>query len=254
MEKPFDDIHADIKSQVLGTEVLIKDSEDVVKAREIPPSYDGYLKLGKALSRQLRYREAIEAYTKALDYRPFDKTALRLRAGRYLTTLQTESAILDFEKCLFLGGNEVDCRYRMGLAHYFAGEDIRAMKELEECFPLCDDEMGIAVIYWHTLSAARAGFPCKLLRQYHRNMKVGHHTGYELAMQVWVGEKKLSMVLRWMEDELDDMEYAIVMYGLCQLPKLHQKKEGMLYDIVKRDEFWPCFSYMAAWKELRETS
>ena len=38
----------------------------------------------------------------------------------YLTTLQSDLAITDFEKCLSLGVEKLDCLYRIGLAHYYA--------------------------------------------------------------------------------------------------------------------------------------
>ncbi len=70
--------------------------------------------LGKALSQQLRYREAIDAYTEGLKSEPENLPLLRLRAGRYLTTLQNDLAIADFKKCLSLGADKPDCLYRIG--------------------------------------------------------------------------------------------------------------------------------------------
>lgn len=44
----------------------------------------------------------------------------------------------------------------------------------QNCIPLYDDEMGIAVIYWHTLSTNRAGIRPGLPGLYSTEMKVGH--------------------------------------------------------------------------------
>lgn len=176
MEYPFDDLHAGIESQIMNHPAGIPDSEAVTQAKALPDSVGKFMALGKALSRQLRYREAIDAYTEGLKSEPESLPLLRLRAERYLTTLQSDLAIADFKKCLSLGADKPDCLYRIGLAHYYAGRYAQAIEMFENCMPLCDEEMGIAVIYWHTLSAARAKKPPALLKGYHPGMAVGHHT------------------------------------------------------------------------------
>lgn len=249
MEKPFDDLHVGIESQLLNSPEHIPDSAAVSAARKDEDTVDGLITLGKALSRQLRYRQAILAYTRALEMDPDNRIVLRLRAGRYLITLQSDSALRDFEQCLALGGDKLDCGYRMGLAHYYAGRYSQAAQTFESCISLCDDEMGIAVIYWHTLSTCRAGIAPSLLRLYNTGMNVGHHTAYEKAMRVWSGAEAYAdrqTKLKW---EPDDMEYAITQYGLAyhlQCPD----RQKILTEIIARDGFWPCFSYLAAWNDL----
>ena len=127
MEYPFDKLHAGIESQILNLPAGIPDSQAVRQAKALPDSTEKYMTLGKALSRQLRYREAIDVYTEGLKLEPENLSLLRLRAGRYLTTLQSDFAITDFEKCLSLGAEKLDCLYRIGLAHYYDGLYLRAM-------------------------------------------------------------------------------------------------------------------------------
>ncbi len=248
MEKPFDEIHASIDSQVMGLPHELADSGAVLDARQLPDTAEKYLKLGQALSRQLRYREAIEAYTEALKCDPDDLTALRLRAGRYLSTLQCGEAIRDFDRCLRLGGDRLDCLYRMGIAYYFAGDDAGAMKALESCVPLCDDEMAIAIIYWHTLSAARAGRETELLQYYCKELVVGHHTAYEKAMRVWAGQETWKTMFAALQGETDDMEYDITLYGLLKHPDCRET-DALMERLLARDGFWPCFAYLAAWND-----
>lgn len=248
MEYPFDELHAGIESQIRNFPSGIPDSEAVAKARALPTSAEKFMALGKALSRQLSYREAIEAYTEGLRLESENLSLLRLRAGRYLTTLQSNLATADFEKCLSLGAEKLDCLYRIGLAHYYAGRYVQAMGTFENCMPLCDEEMGIAVIYWHTLSAARAEKASVLLKNYRLNMAVGHHTAYEKSMQVWSGTTSLPTMLQMLEGEEDDLEYGIALYGLLWHPDcaeqmyLHEK-------LLLRDGFWPNFAYLAAWND-----
>ena len=248
MEYPFDALHAGIESQILNFPAGIPDSEAVTQAKAMPDSVGKFMALGKALSRQLRYREAIEAYTEGLKLEPENLSLLRLRAGRYLTTLQSDLAIDDFEKCLSLGAEKPDCLYRVGLAYYYAGRYGQAMETFGNCMPLCDEEMGIAVIYWHTLSAVHAGKTPTLLKKYRLGMAVGHHTAYEKAMQVWSDTTSLSAMLQMLESEKDDLEYGITLYGLLWHPDCIEK-EHLSQSLLCRDGFWPSFAYLAAWND-----
>ena len=250
MEYPFDTPHAGIESQVDKLPAGIPDSEAVEQAKAMPHSVEKYIALGKALSRQLRYREAIEAYTEGLRLESENLSLLRLRAGRYLTTLQSNLATADFEKCLSLGAEKLDCLYRIGLAHYYAGRYVQAMGTFENYMPLCDEEMGIAVTYWHTLSVARAGKAPVLLKSYHPNMAVGHHTAYEKAMQVWGSVTPYSVMLRELESETDDLEYCIALYGLLWHFDCTEKA-ALENKLLARNGFWPSFAYLAAWNDHR---
>ena len=242
MEYPFDALHAGIESQILNLPAGIPDSQAIRQAKSLPDSVEKFRALGKALSRQLRYREAIDAYTEE------NLSLLRLRAGRYLTTLQSDPAIADFEKCLTLGAEKLDCLYRIGLAQYYAGRYEQAMEAFEGCMPLCDDEMGIAVLYWHTLSAVRPEKAPTLLKYYRPDMAVGHHTAYEKAMRVWSGTTPLAAALEMLEREEDDLEYGITLYGLLWHPDCTER-ERLSQMLLRRDGFWPSFAYLAAWKD-----
>ena len=241
MESPFDALHAGIESQILNLPAGIPDSQAIRQAKSLPDSVEKFRALGKALSRQLRYREG-------LNLEPENLSLLRLRAGRYLTTLQSDPAIADFEKCLTLGAEKLDCLYRIGLAQYYAGRYEQAMEAFEGCMPLCDDEMGIAVLYWHTLSAVRTEKAPTLLKYYRQDMAVGHHTAYEKAMRVWSGTTPLAAALEMLEREEDDLEYGITLYGLLWHPDCAEKAR-LSQMLLRRDGFWPSFAYLAAWKD-----
>ena len=252
MESPFDALHAGIESQILNLPAGIPNSQAIRQAKSLPDSVEKFCALGKALSRQLRYREAIDAYTEGVKLEPENLPLLRLRAGRYLTTLQSDPAIADFEKCLTLGAEKLDCLYRIGLAQYYAGRYEQAMEAFEGCMPLCDDEMGIAVLYWHTLSAVRTEKAPTLLKYYRPGMAVGHHTAYEKAMRVWSGTTPLAAALEMLEREEDDLEYGITLYGLLWHPDCAEKAR-LSQMLLRRDGFWPSFAYLAAWRDRAGT-
>ena len=252
MGKYFDDIHESWKSQLACMPEEVANSEDVEVAKSAATDHDGFVALGNALTKQLKYRKAANAYSLALELSPDNVDTLRLRAGRYISTLQCELAISDLERCLTLGGDELDIRYRLGLCRYFMGQYEEAMDQLDLCMPLCDDEMGIAVIYWHTLSAYRCRCEATLLRHYHKNMAVGHHTAYEKAVGVCSGLGRAEELANTLDNEPEDMEYVIAAYGLGMFLKHSGEAEKgirMLGDIISRDGFWPCYSYLAAWQD-----
>lgn len=82
-------------------------------------------------------------------------------------------------------------------------------------------------------------------------MAVGHHTAYEKAMQVWSGTTPLSAMLQMLEDEKDDLEYSIVLYGLLQYPDCDEQ-ECLYEKLLSRGGFWPSFAYLAAWNDGQE--
>lgn len=251
MGEYFDDIHAACETELRGLPCGIADTALIKKLRAAG-DYESYVALGKALSQQLRYREAAQAFTAALAERPDDPAALRLRAGRYLSTLQTEEAYADFEKCLALGGGALDIQYRLGLCDYYARNYRRAMDWFEACLPLADDEMGVAVIYWHTLCAYRSGAPASLLGVYHSGMAVGHHFAYEKAMRVWAGACSVEDMRAELEREAEDLHYTITAYALSLLLRQGGREaEGraLLKKVLERDGFWPCYAYLAAWND-----
>ncbi len=254
MGAPFDSVHAGWQSQLAGGPVEVCDSEEVTALRGAA-DYDGLMALGGALSRQLRYREAAAVYSAALALCPDRLEPLRLRAGRLLSLLEWESAQSDLLRCLTLGGDPTDLTYRLGLSCYYGGAYDQAMVWLARCFAICDDEMGIGVIYWHTLSAWRANAAPHLLERYHPGMAVGHHTAYEKAVRVWTEHETCHGLLSALEDEPDDMEYVIALYGICRyLFHSGRAREAspLLTRLLTRDAFWPCFSYLAAWNDTRE--
>ncbi len=248
----FDDVHASWHSQLAGAPHETPDSAEVEARRAALKDGEDYLALGEALSRQLRYREAIEAYDKAESLMPGELRVYRGRAGRYLSTLQPENAKADFIRCLELGGERLDCIYRIGLCDYYIGNYSDSIASFEEAMPLCDDEMGVAVIYWHTLCSLRSNTSPGLLEKYRAGMEVGHHTAYDKAVMLFTGAITADELLVQLEAEPDDMEYAIILYGICvhlHSVGLWRKADALMEALLSRDAFWFCYSYLAAWND-----
>ena len=251
--KLFEDVHESAYTVLKEHSSTLPDSLDVTAARAKADCYEGYLELGNALVRQFRYHEAIEAFTLAVNEKPEELRPLRLRAARYLTTLQLVNAAADFKKCLELGGEELDVKYRLGLCAYYSADYVLAMDYFEQCEPIAEDSMKIAAIYWHSIAAFRCGEAPKLLDKYHVGMNVGHHIGYEKCSGVYSGAYLFENILRETEEIESDLDYAILAYGLAEyMLCTGNKEQGMelLRKIIKREGFWPCFAYLAAWNDV----
>lgn len=215
MGKYFAGSHASAVSQLEGAPCGMEYTLEISALREAR-SFEDFLALGDALCYQMRYREAIKVYGLAAVKSPKRPEAYRRRAGRYLMTIQPALAMDDLMRCRILGWESRDLSYRMGLCLYLAGEYREAMEEFEANYAQWDDEMRIALIYWHTLSAWRGGGEPALLRDgYHTEMAVGHHTAYEMCMATASEHMETSDGLKLLAEMEEDLEYAILAYGLA---------------------------------------
>lgn len=248
----FDDRHAPAENQLGGKPYYMRDSEQVASHRAAK-TYDELMELAAALNRQLRYREAAEVYTRAVELDPERPDAIRQRAARYLATLQREKAVADFERSLELGCERADTLYRLGIAYYLNGQYEQCMAAEAEAFPLFDEEMGIAAMYWNTLAALKAGREPELMKQsYYVGMKVGHHTAYDAVMMLATDHATMEETLQKLEAVNEDLEYAMMGYGTAMIARQRGLDElcgDLLYTVVKHDSFWIGYGYIAAWNE-----
>ena len=128
------------------------------------------------------------------------------------------------------------------------------MKEERICLPLVDGEMGIAAIYWSCMAALKADDVPWLLRYYSEDMYVGHHTSYRAGVRLVGGLVSLEEYLDWIEEEEDDLEYAMKAYAasvVLEYKGRFAEQKALLEKIVARDSFWIGYGYIAAFNDLR---
>ena len=243
-------IRAGLDSQLLDAPCFVEDTEDMFWLREAD-DYQSRVTYGNALAEQYRFKEAVEAYKNALKIHADDWKLLSRLAGAELTLRRFDEAMARYHCCLDLGADKKVIAYPLGIGCYLQKDYEAAATWFEHCLP-CDDEMAIAVIYWHTLSCYRCNHVPTLLNDYHADMEVGHHTAYQLAVSVFYGESDLDDALAKIENENDDLNFVIALYGLCgYLDFFGQKNDSEKYlnQLLKHDKFWPCVSYLAAWND-----
>lgn len=245
MEPFFSDNHATAFSQLNGKPPQLSQSAD---------SFEGWVQLGKELSHELRYQEAILAYSQAIKLSPSRMEAYRQRGGKYLATLQPDLAMADFERCRALGGEESDLSYRMGLCWFYAGVYTMAMREFAHCWEVCDDELGIGAIYWSMIAAWRLGRESPLLNYYYDGMYVGHHTAYAFAVRSALGYIPLEEALWELDAQKSDLEFSMMGYGLaayCSHLNNEDTAREIYREILSRDSFWISFGYLATWNDRK---
>ncbi|MBK5252201.1 MAG: hypothetical protein JJE29_06165 [Peptostreptococcaceae bacterium] len=245
-------IRAPLNTQLGNEPCTVEDTGDMFWLRE-SDDYLSRFHLGNALAKQYRFREAVQAYQNAARIRTDDWKLFYSMAGTDLTLRHFEVAMAGYRRCLELGADRKMVAYPLGIACYLQNDYGRAMDWFTECLP-CGDEMAIAVIYWHTLSCLRAGREATMLKYYHADMKVGHHTAYLLAVSVLCGESSWEQAASALRQEQDDLNYVIAMYALCGHLDFCGKKsesEQCMNLLLEHDEVWPCIAYLAAWNEGR---
>ena len=238
---------AGIESQLGSAPCTIEDTEEIFWLRE-SDDWQSKIALGNALSAQYRFRDAIGAYSAALQIRSDDPMLYIRLGGACLTLFRFDEAMDAFQRSLALGIDKKILAFPMGIWHYFRKDDIAAAEWFVQCLP-CGDEMKIAVIYWHTLCCLRANITPVLLSEFHSDMNVGHHTAYCLAVSIFTGEINADSALAQLEDEKDDLNYVIAAYGLCgYLSSVGRagKSDTLRGKLLAHSKVWPCVAYLAA--------
>ena len=262
MGKYFADVHASHESQFQNLPHGLSDTDKILTCRAKPQTYETLLELADALCWQLRFREAIDALTQAVRLEPARMDAYRRRGPKYLDTLQFERALADYTRCEQADGVSVESRYRIGMAQYMLQNYDAATAAFAGSLAIApqDDDMYIADVYWLLLSqlrAEKADEAQKTLKQHYRpDMYVGHHTAYEKAMRVAAGFAPMEDMLAELDTEEDDLQFAMTAYGLCVLLETHgetEKADALREKLLKRDGFWFCFSYLAAYSDRKYT-
>ena len=66
----------------------------------------------------------------------------------------------------------------------------------------------------------------------------------------------VASMLAELDAEEDDLQFAMTAYGLCVLLEAHgetEKADALRQKLLKRDGFWFCFSYLAAYSDYKYT-
>lgn len=182
-----------------------------------PENASLYQQLGLALRTQLRFRDAIQAYSVGLTYAPFCKELYRHRGHAYLNLRRYSEGAADFEMALRLDPEYWDALYHQGLCFYLMGQYERAKKTLTRCIAVSkDDGSLISATDWYCLSLMQLGQIDEMKQAAARirpDMIPGSGEGYFERCLAYNGTISLEEALRIAESR-DDHMYATGAYGL----------------------------------------
>lgn len=240
---------ASCESQLYGGVCDICDTEQMHWCR-LSDDYQSKMTLAGLLISQYRYTEALTAFEEAEKIRS-DEAALYLKiAGTNLTLLRYDEAKKAYRKAIELGANEKALAYPLAVRQYLMGNYAKAAELFRKCLP-CGDELKISVIYWEILSCLKSGIKSQLCGEYSSEMNVGHHTAYQLAVRVMLGEIEEAAALLEIE-KANDLDFVIAAYGIAEYMKLCGRNEegnALTQRLFEKESIWPCISYLAALSE-----
>ncbi|GHU10048.1 hypothetical protein FACS1894151_08990 [Spirochaetia bacterium] len=195
----FAEVHASKESQFFGAAHNIADTTEITALKKRleteSGNYELLLKTASALNDQLRYRESIELYNRAIALRPDDPAGYRQRGPRLLNTLQFDRAYADFAFCEQKDSGTMDIAYRLGMALYMMARYPEAeswfAKSIQYSEAENNTEMVIASLYWRIFaqiqlspqSQTKPTFGPWLNFDFSRD--VGHHEAYRDVVKLF---------------------------------------------------------------------
>lgn len=253
----FANEHCGRDSQIYGTPHNVADTEEISALRKKiadGDDYDTLMALADKLGFQLRYREAIECYHRALVLRPGDFDARRKRAPRLFSTQQLDRALADYDHCDKAKPEDPEILYRLGITQYALGRDFEAEHTLARCARgfANNPEMLVAASYWFALANTRTRSGETLWRDFDFSSAIGHHTGYRDALAVLCETAGAEETYRRWKDDDDTLNAGIVLYGLSRYFRRKgddDRADLLLRETLALEEYWAGFACAAAWAE-----
>lgn len=229
----------------------VKEIEDKIK--ENPKSVDLWMQKGLALSKQMLFRESIEAYSMALSYNPFHALTLRHRGHRFISIRMFHEAASDLELSSRLGPTNWDTWYHLGLAYYLIWDFNRAEAAYKRCLDMTyTDELMVAIVDWYWMTLMRQGKKEEadnILGLVTEDTDSGENLSYKRRVLMYKGLIKPEELMSFEGAEFPDLEIATQGYGLANYYYLIgelEKSNKLLKEIIERDNFWSAFGYLAA--------
>jgi len=238
-----------------------------------PGSADAAMWVGRRLAAAGRFRDAVDAYTRAIAQHPADARLYRLRGHRYITLRQLDKAVADLTKASQLIAGKADepepganpgttsgstlhfaVWYHLGLAHYLKGDFAAAERAYRRCLATTRgrDDGIVAASDWLYMALRRMGKTADaaaVLAAINADMKVTEDRAYLSRLLMYKGELSPEDLLRASGDPLNQATYG---YGVGNwyLVNGDPARARAVFDDVLRGEQWPAFGYIASEVEV----
>jgi len=231
------------------------------KIKQDPKNVELWMQKGLALSKQMLFREAIEAYSMALSINPFHALTLRHRGHRFISIRMFHEAAADLELSSRLDPTNWDTWYHLGLAYYLIHDFERAEAAYKRCLELTrTDDLMVAIVDWYWMTLMRLGKKeeaDKLLDLVDEDTDPGENLSYKRRVLMYKGLIKPEELIDYEGAEFPDLEIVTQGYGLANYYYLKgevEKSNEILKQVLERDTFWSAFGYLAALVDYEKRS
>jgi tetratricopeptide (TPR) repeat protein len=240
-----------------------------------PDSEDAAIWYGRRLAYLGRYRDAIAAYSVALQRHPNSYKLLRHRGHRYITVRELDKAIADLSRAAVLSADVKDeiepdgapnsrniprstnlsnIWYHLALAQYLKGDFEHADRSWTRCtgYSTVNDDMLVATLYWRYLTLRRIGRhdeATSVLNMIKPRMDIIENDAYHRLLLMFKGELSEAEVGKGADDAIAD---ATVGYGLAVWKLIQADEPGARakFQAVLEAPNWAPFGFIAAEAEL----
>ncbi len=244
------------------------------RLRTTPNSVDAQIWVGRRLGYLWRYREAIAAFTRAIELDPDDPRPYRHRGHRYVSIRELDLAIADLEYAKGLAAPHPDkvepdgqpnaagiptstlksnIGYHLGLAWFLKGDFAEAERCYRDCLEFADysDDMWVATGDWLVMTLRRQG-RFDEAREFLTTMsdrEILENEAYRDRLKMYAGELAPAELLGAGDDDVAIATYG---YGVAEF-LLTEGETDRALDLMKKvtmGRYWPAFGFIAAEAEL----
>ncbi|QOR36756.1 hypothetical protein IMX26_08100 [Clostridium sp. 'deep sea'] len=255
------DVTATKESQVFENVPTIQHSKEVKelekKIAKDCCNAELWMKKGLGLAKQKLYREAVEAFSKAICLDPFNALLYRHRGHRLLSSYRFYEGAADFELASRIEQNNWNIWYHLGFAYHLIGDFERAEKAYKTCYEMTalDCELFPAIVNWRVINLMEMGefdYANDLASLVDPKMPCGENFVYRDMIQVYKGTKTFEEVLEIKEKyRFANMEYVTKAYGISRYLALTGMKDeaNKIIEVILSlaGDCWSGFGYLAAY-------
>lgn len=242
--------------------------------RADPADEDAAIWYGRRLAYLGRYRDAIEAFSAALEEHPESYRLRRHRGHRWISVRELELAVLDLTRAVELAALQPDrvepdgmpnaagiptstdksnIDYHLGLAHYLLGDMAEAVRIYRRCMESSrhSDDMLCATSHWLYMSLRRLGYrreADQVASAIREDMDILENHAYHELLLLYQGERDADELLARATGEADGIQNATMLYGLANwhLVNGDARRAAEIYRTILSGDAWAAFGYIAA--------
>ena len=243
-----------------------------------PQDVDSLIWHGRRIAYLGRYRDAIDAYTRAIALHPNEARLYRHRGHRYVSVRELDNAIADFERAAALTEGRPDqvepdglpnaagiptstlqfnIWYHLGLAHYLAGDFTAAADAYAKCAEVSvHPDSKVATAYWRTMTLLRLGREEEaraVMAAITPDMDVIESGGYLDLVMLFKGERTPEDLLGPSGEDAT-LAGTTATYGVGMWHMLNgnpdQAERLFRRNLEGKDGQWAAFGYIASEAEL----